>query len=427
MRTIDYCTRCVTPNSRPRIEFDKEGVCNACRHAEEYKRIVNWDEKEGELRERVKKNLERAPDREYDCIVGVSGGKDSTYQAWYLKNKLGLNVLGVTFTPLMPTPVGMHNLRNMIEKVGIDHISINANVHVYSKLTKIFTLEHGDPFKPWFYGVWSGIARLAEERKIPMVFYGEDGETEHGGSVNAKKYSDINTSEGINRRIKSANPLFKTPAQWGDYGFTEEQLRPYLEPKNPSKVDRIFMSHYIPWNNNQHVHFALNVLGGFKLSKERSYGAYTHSQGLDDYIDDLYFWLMYPKFGFTRANKYASIDVREGKLTRDRAVELTRLYDGEFPWSSFDMSLKVLDMTEEEFWDAIKGYIADEENLKRERQEAIKAGVPKEDIPDKPVVWEKTGKNRWRMAKTVHGEERILEIPMKRPDDPRAHRVVNTL
>ena len=114
-RTIEYCTNCVTPNSRPRIEFDEKSVCNACKHAEKYKKIANWDEREQELRERIQWNLDRVPDREYDCILGVSGGKDSTFQAWYLKNKLGLNVLAVTFTPLMPTPIGVHNLLQGIQ------------------------------------------------------------------------------------------------------------------------------------------------------------------------------------------------------------------------------------------------------------------------------------------------------------------------
>jgi N-acetyl sugar amidotransferase len=425
-RTIEYCTHCVTPNSRPRIEFDDKGVCNACKHAEKYKKIANWDEREEELRERIKRNLDRVPDREYDCILGVSGGKNSTFQAWYLKNKLGLNVLAMTFTPLMPTPTGVHNLRSLLEKVGVDHISINANTHVYAKLTKINTLEHGDPFKPWFYGVWSGGARVAEQKKIPLLFMGENGETEHGGSLK-KEWNDLNSKEGISKRIRSDRLFFKTPEEWVDYGFTLAELRPYLEPRVRGTVDRINLAEYVPWNNNQHTHFALNILGGFKLSKERTYGAYTHSQGLDDWIDDLYFWLMYPKFGFTRANKYASVDVREGKLTRDKAVELTRLYDGEFPWSSFDMSLKVLDMEEDEFWEATKKFVADKENLEKERQAALDAGVPESEVPDKVIVWEKIGTNKWRMIKTVHGEERILEIPLPRPKDAAAHRITNTL
>ena len=406
---IEYCKICVTPNTRPRITFNEDGICNACAFSDD-KKQTNWEEKEQQLRDEISSIINEVPDREYDCLIPVSGGKDSHYQAHFAKNVLGLNPLCVTFTPLIPTPVGQRNLRNLVEKVGVDHISINANPQIYADITRRMLQEHGDPFKPFLYGVFSGCARIAAEKNIPLFFYGENGETEYGGSEE-EKYSKLDT-EGVNARVQSDRANFLTPDRWTEYGYSEFDTRVFQEP-DPEKiknVKRIFMADYVPWNNNHHLHVSLNVIGGFELSEERTCGTYTHGNGIDDYLDEIYLWMTWPKFGYGRSTKYAAKDIREGKLTRERAVELIRLYDGEFPWHMFDIMLDVLNMTEDDFWDVVRKHIGDEENIERER---IEAGSNKK--PYKVASWEKIGEDKWRHINPVHGEERILELPLKRP------------
>jgi N-acetyl sugar amidotransferase len=409
-RTIQHCKNCHTPNTRPRITFSAEGICNACTFAER-KKDVDWEAKEQEFRDKVSGILERAPDRQYDCIVPVSGGKDSHYQAYFAKNILGLKALCVTFTPLMPSDLGQKNLRNLIEKVGVDHIAVNANPQVYAKLSRIMLEEHGDPFKPFLYGLFSGCAQIAVEKNIPLFFYGENGETEYGGSED-ETFSKLDT-EGVHARVRSDRANFLTPDQWTQYGFSEFDLRMFQEPpaEKMANIDRLFMADYVPWNNNHHLHVALNVIGGFTLSETRTCGTYTHGSGIDDELDEIYLWMTWPKFGYGRATKYASKDIREGKLTMERAKELIRLYDGEFPWHMFDRMLEVMDMHEDDFWQVVRNHIGDEENIERDWQAL---GRPNE--PKRPVAWEKTGDDRWRLLATTHGEERLLELPLQRPD-----------
>lgn len=267
----------------------------------------------------------------------------------------------------------------------------------------------------YILAMFSGIAQIAYEKKIPLFVYGENGESEYGGS-SAPEYNKLDT-EGVIARVRSDRALFKEPHKWHEYGIPKEQLVAYQEPDEPEKVYRIFLADYIPWNNNQHVHYVLNVIGGFTLSDKRTVGTYTHGFGVDDSIDEIYLWLTWPKFGYGRSTKYAAKDIREGKLTRKRAIELVKFYDGEFPWYVFDLVLKTLDITENEFWNMVQRHIGDEDNIAREREEALKQGIPPERIPIKIPAWEKIGNNTWRHANPIHGEERILEIPLPRPDN----------
>ncbi len=413
---IKYCKKCVTPNTRPRIEFDEEGICNACRYAE-YKKTIDWKAKEEELRELV---AQYKNEDGYDCIVPVSGGKDSHFQTYYAKEKLGLNPLCITFMPAMPNEIGNKNRRNMIEKLGIDHIAITPDPEVHRKLCRIMLIEHGNAFIPWIQGIYSGVTQIAVEKKIPLMFYGENGELEYGGATQSNASQSIESSEGIQLRVRSSRPNWKEPSEWHEYGFRKNKLLPYIEPSDEEKqkvgVKRLFLGDYVPWNNNYNLHVALNIVGGFNLLERRTVGTFTHGTSIDDDIDEIYLWFLWPKFGFHRASKSASPDIREGKLTRERAVDLVRRYDGEFPWYIFNKILDYLQMTEEEFWDVVAKFVGDKENIQRDEELAISEGIPKSAIPNRIPAWEKVGERKWRHLGTIHGEERILELPIERLD-----------
>jgi len=412
---IQYCKRCVTPNTRPRIGFDSEGVCNACRYAEK-KKQTDWEAKHRELVETVKKYRNR-DGTGHDCVIASSGGKDSHFVAHYVKNNLKLNPLCVTFCPSMPVDVGDRNRRNMIERIGVDHILVTPNPQVHAKLCKIMLKEHGNIFLPWIQGIFSSVTSTAIEKKIPLIFYGEDGEAEYGGVTEDNKGNF--TQESVRLRVSSSRPNWKDPASWTEYGFEKKDLIPYIIPSDErvkeAGIRRLFLGSFIPWNNNQNLYYAMNVIGGFTVLDRRTVGTYTHGVSIDDFIDDIYLWFLWPKFGFGRATKSASPDIREGKLTRERAIELIKKYDGEFPWYCFDRVLKYIGMTEEEFWEVVKKFVGDEENIAREKEEAIKSGLSPDEIPNRNPAWIKIGENKWKHAGTIHGEERILELPLKRP------------
>ena len=410
--SIKYCKKCVTPNTRPRIEFDEEGVCNGCRYAEQKKK-TDWDAKAKEIQELVDQYKGKS---KYDCIVPVSGGKDSHFQAYYAKNTLKLNPLCVTFMPAMPTDIGNRNRRNLVERIGVDHIAITPDPQVHRKLSRIMFKEHGNAFIPWIQGIYSGVTQIAVEKNIPLLLYGENGEAEYGGTTQSKSLS----REGVELRVRSNRPNWKEPKYWHEYGVPKNSLTPYIDPDKEEfervGIRRVFLGDYVPWNGNQNLYVALNVIGGFNMLERRTIGTYTHGSSIDDDIDEIYLWFLWVKFGFGRASKSASPDIREGKITREKAIELVRLYDGEFPWYVFDNILEYMDMTEDEFWEVTKKFVGDKENLEREREEARKAGIPEDMLPNRIPAWEKIGEGKWKHSGTIHGEERILEIPMKRPN-----------
>lgn len=411
MKKIQFCKNCVTPNSRPGITFDEKGFCNACQWAEK-KRDIDWDKRLVDLKLMIKRKLESADtSREYDCVMTISGGKDSTFQAWFAKKILGLRVLGVRIEPLMPNESAENNFRNISKSVGIDIVSLVNNKKVFAKLSKECFIRYGNPYIPFYYNIFSQTSKLAMEKRIPLLIIGEDGDAENGGNT-TKEFSTLG-GENIHLRAGGGRKNYVISNNWDQFGVLKSDLSPYIEPNNNElssyNIDRFFLSNYIPWKDNSNLFNALNVVTGFQTSSKRTVGTYTFGAGIDDKLDEIYLWIMWPKFGFHRATKSASNDIKEGKLNRNGAKELVKLYEGEFPWHVFDEFLDTFDLEEEEFWSIILAFVGDKENLTKL---ALAEG---KDIENIVPAWEKIGENKWKHLCTVHGEDRYLELPVKRP------------
>ena len=155
---VKYCKRCALSNQRPRIVFDNEGICAACRFCDHKNNVIEWSKRENELVELCKKH--RSSNGNYDVIVPGSGGKDSNYVAHMLKHKYNMHPLIVTWAPHIYTDIGKKNLTAMIDS-GFDNILITPNGSVHRKLTKAAFIEMGDPFQPFIFGQYSAPFRIA--------------------------------------------------------------------------------------------------------------------------------------------------------------------------------------------------------------------------------------------------------------------------
>ncbi|MDO8435682.1 MAG: hypothetical protein Q7S89_03330, partial [bacterium] len=140
-RSVIYCTRCLTSNTRPRIVFDDQGVCNACRTAEKKWEHIDWDARRQEFLDLLDRY--RSKHGEWDCVVPWSGGKDSSAVAHKLKYEFGMNPLLVTFSPQLPTDVGNHNREALIQ-LGFDHLFLRPNQKVHRRLARRFFIERGN-------------------------------------------------------------------------------------------------------------------------------------------------------------------------------------------------------------------------------------------------------------------------------------------
>lgn len=347
---IVFCKRCVISNQRPRITFDAEGVCSACRYAEEKKKI-DWSVREQELRALLDKNRRTAG---YDVIVPVSGGKDSSFIAHKLKHEYGMNPLCVKWAPFMYTDIGRQNLDAFIAS-GFDVLVAHPGGLIHRKLARLSFEYLGDPFQPFVFGQLCYPMHMADKFGIPLVFYGENGEAEYGGDQSANDRPCWNFSDwervylkgaGVKRLIEIGAELGALD-DWEVRRISQFYSLPYFDA---SRTEFHWLGYYMKWHPQANFYHAAEHTG-FKPSPQgRSEGTYSKYASLDDKLDGLHYWMAYIKFGIGRCTSDAAHEVRDGDLTREEAVALVRKYDGEFPSRYYKEVLEYLSLDEEQFW-----------------------------------------------------------------------------
>ena len=179
---IFWCKNCLNMSTRRRIAFDERGWCNACQWMEE-KKTLDWGARQKELIELLERN--RSKNGDFDCVIPVSGGKDGSYVAYMLKHKYGMNPLAITVRPALSLEIGDKNLTNFIHS-GYDHVHLTPNPKVLDRLNKYGFIEKGFPYYGWLVAIMTAVIRTAANFKTPLIFYGEDGEVEYGGSTETK-------------------------------------------------------------------------------------------------------------------------------------------------------------------------------------------------------------------------------------------------
>ena len=353
---VKFCKKCVVSNQRPRIVFDDEGVCSACRFAEKKKNVINWSKRENELTQLCNKH--RSKDGSYDVIVPGSGGKDSNYVAHMLKKKYDMHPLVVTWAPHIYTEIGRKNLTSFIDS-GFDNILITPNGSVHRKLTKAAFIEMGDPFQPFIFGQYSAPFRVAIQYEIPIVMYGEDGEVEYGGSMEHADRASLSYDDFIANRFSSV-----FPESFEKHGITKEELNKYGLSKEELKkiknlnIEQHFFSYYHKWIPQENYYYSVENTG-FEANPVRNEGTFSKYASLDDKLDGFHFYLAYIKFGHGRCLSDAAHEIRDGHISREEAIALIKKYDGEFPKKYYQEFLEYCDITEQEFNDVIDMWRSD--------------------------------------------------------------------
>jgi N-acetyl sugar amidotransferase len=343
---VQYCARCVVSNQRPRIVFDDEGVCNACRWWETKDSAVDWADRERRLVELCDRF--RRDDGSHDVVVPASGGKDSCLVAHMLKYEYGMNPLTVTWSPHIYTEIGWQNLQAMIHS-GLDNVLATPNGKVHRLLTRYSFEELGEPFQPFIYGqIWYPV-RVAAQNGIQLIFDGENGELEYGGDPKSD-VPGFSISDAVKYWL-SDHPL----EFWYDRGFSKQDLYYYSPPDQAEledkKIERHFFSYYKNWRPQDNYYYAQEHCGFEANPLGRSEATYSKYASLDDRIDGFHFYLALMKFGISRATSDAAHEIREGLIEREEAVALVQRYDTEFPGLHFEEFLAYCDITEDHFWD----------------------------------------------------------------------------
>ncbi|MFD0749648.1 N-acetyl sugar amidotransferase [Mucilaginibacter calamicampi] len=346
-KKIFWCQNCLNMSTRPRISFDTRGWCNACQWMEE-KKVMDWNPRQQELQDLLEKN--RSKDGSFDCIVPVSGGKDGSYVAYTLKHKYGMNPLAITVRPALSLEIGDRNLINFINS-GFNHIHISANPKILDRLNKYGFIEKGFPYYGWLIAIMSAVIRTAANFKIPLLFYGEDGEIEYGGSTESKNKALYDISymkrvyfeggyEKVFDRIKEDDDI--TEADLSFFKFPDESE---ISEKGMSFAH---WSYFEPWDSYRNYVVAKEHCG-LTEKDEGNTDTFTNFSQNDQALYALHAYLMYLKFGFGRATQDAGIEIRRGSMTRDQALNLVKMYDNSYPYDLIDTYLDYYQMSRGEF------------------------------------------------------------------------------
>ena len=345
---ISFCTRCIYPDTKPDLFFDEEGVCSACRSFES-RSTVDWDERSAQFKKLVA-HYRSLDGRNYDCIVPVSGGKDSTYQVIRLL-EMDVRPLCVTATTDSLTDIGRRNIEN-IKRLGVDYLEMTTNPVVRRKINRFCLTEIGDISWPEHVVIFTVPVRFAAKLGVPLIVWGENSQHEYGGPAAAAD------SRTLDRRwLEEFGGLLglRVSDMKGVDGITERDLIAYTYPSDAelkeSGVTGLFLGYFVPWDGFQNAMIA--QANGFETYPSLVEGSLANYENLDNYQTGIHDYFKYLKFGFGRATDIACNHIRRGRMRRDDALRMVEKHDGVFPWTylgrPIEEILGEIDMTLEEF------------------------------------------------------------------------------
>jgi N-acetyl sugar amidotransferase len=351
---MEYCARCVYPaNAKPTIIFDDESVCSGCRYHESRQRI-NWDEREKMLREFLVEYKAKARESGniYDCIIPVGGGKDSHFQTYLMKHVYGMNPLLVTYNHTFNTRLGIRNLNNLVAKLGVDLIRFTANPESVRKLSRYMLKTVGDLTWHYHAGIRTLPFQIAVKYGIPLIVWGEHGFAELTGLVTLEDMVEFTkwTRQEHDMRGYEPHELINEQS-----GITEQDIGPYVYPSDEEieelDVRGIYLSNFYYWDALEQAKIMREKFdfGLHPGPREKSFILHGKT---DDHANNVHDYLKYLKFGYGRATDDASTEIRHGRMSREEAIELVRIYDHVKP-STLETYLTFMQISEEEFFEWI--------------------------------------------------------------------------
>ncbi|MDY7080713.1 MAG: N-acetyl sugar amidotransferase [Chloroflexota bacterium] len=353
---MKYCKKCVMPDTRPGSLFDEEGVCQACRNYEKQGNI-DWGARFKELRSLCEKH--RREDGYYDCVVAVSGGKDSHFLTYMMKERMGMNPLLVCVAdPFTHTVAGTHNLGNLAESFNCDVIVFNMSTDLFRRVTRIGFEELGEPLRFIEAAIYTVPPKYAVAFNIPLIVYGENAAYTYGtttkDSCSAQKYIAAGHSAAGEKLGDEITDF------WCERGILMKEMNAIAPPSQEDlervKPEPVFMSYFVPWDDEKNYQIAKRY--GFRdLHHEWQREGFIEDYGqIDSLAYIVHLWMKYPKFGFARATDITCRWIRKGKITREEAKRLLMEHDHKLDQRAMEDFIAFMGYRPRQFWDIVEQF-----------------------------------------------------------------------
>ena len=346
-----YCKRCVQPDTRPGIYF-KDGVCGACLY-EDDKKTIDWAKRKTELEQIAREAISKR--NNYDCVIGISGGKDSLFQSLYARDILKLHPLLVNSEPEGITEIGKKNIEN-IKNLGFDVIALRPNPVVIKQLIKKDFYEFLNPVKVTEFSLWSSTYIIADKFNVPLIIQGENP----GLTLGASK-----TGVGVDGDALNANKQDTLSTGWERYisnGIEKEDLFMYhydREAIKKSGIKGVWLQYYVKeWSQSHNAQFSVNH--GLTIRHNfnpEDIGTHIPYAQLDSDLVQVNQMLKYYKFGFGQCTDGACYDIRAELITRKQGIDLVEKYDGKVADRYVKKFCDYIGIETEEFWMVVNSFV----------------------------------------------------------------------
>ncbi|MDX1959912.1 MAG: N-acetyl sugar amidotransferase [Leptospiraceae bacterium] len=346
---MNYCKSCLLPDSRPNLTINQDGICNACL-SHSTKKIIDWKKRLTSLIEVFEKAKSKS--KSYDCLIPVSGGKDSTWQVVKCL-EFGLKPLAVTWKTPGRTPLGQKNLDNLVS-LGVDHIDYQINPKLESKFMLETLKKNGSTAIPMHLAMYNIPLRLSVQMEIPLVIWGENSAFEYGGTEEEAKGFKMDS-----QWLKKFGVTNGTTAlDWVSDELTKKDLSAYFGPTDDEMIRKdilaIFLGYYLPWDVEESLRVA--KLNGFIAREEGPMMGFYNYADIDDYFMSIHHWLKWYKFGITRLWDNLSLEIRNGRIDRNSAIEIIRIKSDETPYDDIERFCRFVSIEKSEFFTIIEKF-----------------------------------------------------------------------
>ena len=355
---MKICSKCVTPETAESIAFEDNGACTVCSQINYKRDKINWKNREQDF----DKILEKYKDKgKYDCIIPFSGGKDSTFTAWYLITQKKLKPLIVRFDHGFFRNNLKNNVEKTLSKLGADFLNFKANSKIVKKIMLESLVRRGDFCWHCHVGVTAYPIKIAIEKKIPLIIYGEPS-AEYGSFYNYNEIETMNVekfNKMTNLGINAEDMLGMIGSRNQDQNIDPRDLDPFIFPSqqelNKNNIVGIYLGNFKPWDVKKQVEIIKKELDWTGDQVEGIPPEYDYEK-IECYMQGVRDYIKYIKRGFGRTSHLVSIDIRNGRLSRKEGLQLVEKYDGKRP-KALDFFLKMVDISEDKFYDYVFNHI----------------------------------------------------------------------